>query len=118
MELRGSQLNLLVSFVIADVQQALLGMDVFMTHKLSLQQGSNNEHWLVNLEGDKTQLQQRGHHLYLDAWPCDFGLVTFMQSSLPKENGSLLQDKGGVQDAALQHDLGDFRFLSFRGSIC
>ena len=52
-ELRGSQLSLLVSFVIADVQQALLGMDVLMTHQLSLQQNSNNEHWLVNLEATK-----------------------------------------------------------------
>ena len=116
-DLRGSQLNFQVSFVIADVQHALLGMDVFMTQKLSLQQGNNNEHWLVNLEGDKTQLQQRGHHLYLDACPCEFGLVTLMRSSLPQENGSLLDDKGSVHNAASQHDLGNFRFSASGGAF-
>ena len=39
-----------------------------------------------------------------------------MQSSLPQENGSLLNDKGGVQDAALQHDLGNFRFSASGGA--
>ena len=69
-ELRGSQLSFRVSFVIADVQHALLGMDIFTQQQLSLQRGSNNDHYLVNLAGEKTQLQQRGHHLYLEACPC------------------------------------------------
>ena len=100
----GSQLSFRVSFVIADVQHALLGMDIFMQEQLSLQRGSNNDHYLVNLAGEKTQLQQRGHHLYLEACPCEFGLITCMRSSLPEENGSLLDDKGSDQDAASQQE--------------
>ena len=103
-ELRGSQLSFRVSFVIADVQHALLGMDIFMQQQLSLQRGSNNDHYLVNLAGEKTQLQQRGHHLYLEACPCEFGLTSCTRSSLPKENGNLLDDKEGDQDAASQDD--------------
>ena len=40
-----------------------------------------------------------------------------MKSSLPQENGSLPSDKGNVQDAASQHDLGTFRF-SASGGAC
>ena len=104
----GSQLSFRISFVIADVEHALLGMDIFMQEQLGLQRGSNNDHYLVNLAGEKTQLQQRGHHLYLEACPCEFGLITCMRSSLPQENGSLLDDKEGDQDAASQEeDLGN-----------
>ena len=103
----GSQLSFRVSFVIADVEHALLGMDIFMQEQLSLQRGSNNEHYLVNIAGEQTQLQQRGHHLYLEACPCESGLITCMRSSLPQENGSLLDDEDSDQDAASQEDLGN-----------
>ena len=104
----GSQLSFRVSFVIADVEHALLEMDIFMTEQLSLQRGNSNDHYLVNVAGEKTQLQQRGHHLYLEACHCEFGLITCMRSSLPEENGSLLDDKESDQQVAAsqEKDLG------------
>ena len=114
----GSQLSFRISFVIADVEHALLGMDIFMQEQLSLHRGSNNDHYLVNLAGEKTQLQQRGHHLYLEACPCEFGLITCMRSSLPQENGSLLDDKEGDQDAASQdEDLGNCEVSASGGAF-
>ena len=59
-QLVGEQLSFHVSFVIAEVEQALIGMDVFMMHQLSLQRSSNNEHYLVSSAGARTQLQLRG----------------------------------------------------------
>ena len=94
-------LALNVSFVIADVEHALLGMDIFMTQQLSIVRTSFNEHYLVNKAGAKTQLQQKGHHLYIEACPDELGLRTCMRSSLPEENGSLLDDKVGAQEGAV-----------------
>ena len=117
-DLRGSQLSFRVSFVIADVEHALLGMDIFMQEQLSLQRGSNNNHYLVNLAGEKTQLQQRGHHLYLEACPCEFGLLSYMRSSLPQESGSLLDDEDSDQDAASQEeDLGNCEVSASGGAL-
>ena len=99
-DLRGSQLSLRVSFVIAEVEHALLGMDIFMQEELSLQRSINNEHYLVNKAGERTQLQQSGHHLYIEACPCESGLITCRGSSLPEQNGSLLDDKEGDLDAS------------------
>ena len=62
-QLVGSELSFSVSFVIADVEHALLGMDIFMAEQLSMIRSNFNEHYLVNKAGAKTQLQQRGHHL-------------------------------------------------------
>ena len=101
----GSQLSFRVSFVIAEVEHALLGMDIFMQEELSLQRSINNEHYLVNKAGERTQLQQRGHHLYIEACPCESGLIACRGSSLPEQNGSLLDDKESAQDAAWQEDL-------------
>ena len=103
-DLIGSQLSFRMSFVIADVEHALLGMDIFMQQGLSLQTSSHNEHWLVNNLGERTQLQQRGHHLFLEACPCDSGLISYMRSSFQEENGSLLDDKNSDQDAAWQEE--------------
>ena len=104
-DLIGSQLSFRVSFVIADVEHALLGMDIFMQEQLSLQRGSTNEHWLVNNLGERTQLRQRGHHLFLEACPCASGLISYMRSSFQEENGSLLDDKDSAQDAASEEEL-------------
>ena len=105
-QLVGQQLSFRISFVIADVEHALLGMDIFMAEQLSLQRGSNNEQYLVNIAGERTQLQQRGHHLYIEACPSESGLITCMMSSLPQANGSLLDDEDSdQQDAASQEDL-------------
>ena len=62
-QLVGQQLSFSISFVIAEVEHALLGMDIFMAEQLSMVRGNNSEHYLVNTAGERTQLQQRGHHL-------------------------------------------------------
>ena len=74
--LRGAQLSLTVSFVIADVVHASLGMDAFVTNQLSLQRSSPTEIHLVNIAGTKTKLIQQGHFLYLEAWSDKSGLST------------------------------------------
>ena len=102
----GRELSFDISFVIADVEHALLGLDVFLREQLSMIMGSNGEINLVNQAGAKTQLQHKGHLLYLEACPMDSGFETCKGSSLPQNNGSLLDDKNGThQDAALQHEL-------------
>ena len=100
-QLVGSELSFDVSFAIADVEHALLGMDILMPEQLSMIRTSFNEHYLVNQARAKTQLQQRGHHLYIEACPGELGLSTCMKSSLPEENGSLLDDKVGTQEGAV-----------------
>ena len=99
-QLVGSELSLNVSFVIADVEHALIGMDILMAEQLSMIRSSFNEYYLVNTAGAKTKLQPRGHHLYIEACPDEFGLSTCKGSSLPEENGSLLDDKDGTQEGA------------------
>ena len=116
-DLIGSQLSFRVSFVIADVEHALLGMDIFMQQGFSLQTSSNNEHWLVNNLGERTQLRQRGHHLFLEACPCDSGLISYKRSSFQEENGSLLDDKNSDQDAAWQEELCS-REVTTSGGAC
>ena len=100
-QLVGSELSFNVSFVIADVEHALLGMDILMAEQLSMIRSSFNEYYLVNKAGAKTQLQPRGHHLYIEACPYELGLSTCMRSSLPEENGSLLDDKVRTQEEAV-----------------
>ena len=105
-EIRGSQLSFRVSFVIADVEHVSLGMDIFVKEQLSMIRSSNNEIHLVNKAGAKTQLQQRGHLLYIEACSSGLGLSTCRGSSLPQDNGSLLDDKDGTQqDAASKEEL-------------
>ena len=117
-QLVGQQLSFRISFVIADVEHALLGMDIFMMEQLSLQRGSNNDHYLVNTAGEKTQLQQRGHHLYLEACPCESGLITCMRSSLPQANGNLLDDEDSDhQDAASEEDLESSEVYTSGGAL-
>ena len=113
----GSQLSFPISFVIAEVEHALLGMDIFMQEELSLQRGINNEHYLVNKAGERTQLQQRGPHLYIEACPCESGLITCRGSSLPEQNGSLLDDRESAQDAAWQEELCS-REVTTSGGAC
>ena len=72
-QLVGSNLSFHVSFVIANVQHALLGMDAF---------------------------QPKGHLLYIEACPKELGFSICRGSSLPGENGSLLDDKGRTQEEA------------------
>ena len=100
-QLVGSNLSFHVSFVIANVQHALLGMDALMSNQLSLVRNIFNEYYLVNTAGATTQLQSRGHLLYIEACPREFGFSNCRGSSLPEENGSLLDDKVGTQEGAV-----------------
>ena len=99
-QLVGSNLSFHVSFVIANVQHALLGMDALMANQLSLIRNSFNEYYLVNIAGATTQLQPKGHLLYIEACPKELGFSICRGSSLPEENGSLLDDKGRTQEEA------------------
>ena len=100
-QLVGANLSFQVSFVIANVQHALLGMDALMTNQLSLVRNIFNEYYLVNTAGATTQLQTRGHLLYIEACPREFGFSNCRGSSLPKVVGSLLDDKGRTQEEAV-----------------
>ena len=97
-QLCGSELCLNVSFVIANVSQALIGMDIMMTNKLSLLRNSLSEYCLVNSEGATTQLLNIGQHLYLEACPVEPGFSTFQRSSFPTWSESLLNDKDTTQE--------------------
>ena len=102
----GRELSLTISFVIADVEHVVLGLDVLLREQLSMLIGNNGEINLVNKVGAKTELQQRGHLLYIEACSTELGLSTCRGSSLPQNDGSLLDDKNGThQDAALQREL-------------
>ena len=90
-----------MSFVIANVEHALIGMDILMANQVSMIRTSFNEYYLVNIAGAKTQLQPKGHHLYLEACPQELGLSNCRGSSFPEENGSLLDDKVGTQEGAV-----------------
>ena len=58
-----------MSFVIANVQQPLLGLGSLLRENLTLQLDNNLGHHLGNLAGEKIQLEQRGLQLYLSACP-------------------------------------------------
>ena len=68
----GRELSFDISFVIADVEHALLGLDVLLREQLSMIMGNNGEINLVNQAGAKTQLQHKGHLLYIEACPTGF----------------------------------------------
>ena len=80
-----SNLSFCVSFVIANVQHALLGMDALLANQLSLVRNIFNEYYLVNAAAATTQLQTRGHLLYIEACPREFGFSNCRGSSLPKK---------------------------------
>ena len=107
-QLVGSELCLHVSFVIANVEQALIGMDILQANQLSLIRTSFDEYYLVNVAGAKTQLTSRGHLLFLEACPEEFGFNNCRGSSLPEQIGSLLNDKGRTQEEAVQTSGGVF----------
>ena len=99
-QLVGSELNLCVSFVIAEVDQALIGMDILIANQLSLLSNSFQEYYLVNSLGAKTRLQQRGLQLYMPACPQELGLSTLRRSSFQNHSESLLDDKGRTPEAS------------------
>ena len=102
----GRELSFDVRFVIAEVDHALLGFDIFRQEQLGIAWSNQGEIHLVNRAGAKTQLFCRGHLLYLEACSMDAGLTTCKRSSLPLQLGSLLDNKNGtLQDAAFHDEL-------------
>ena len=71
-----------MSFVIADVEQPLLGLGSLLKEKLSLHLDSNLGHHLGNKAGEKIQLEQRGQQIYLVACPAELGLTQCMIGNL------------------------------------
>ena len=88
-QLVGSNMSFQVSFVIANVQHALLGMDALMTNQLSLVRNIFNEYYLVNTAGATTQLKTKGHLLYIEACPREFGFSNCRGSKLTKSSWKL-----------------------------
>ena len=72
-------------FVIADVETPLLGFSSMLEQNLCLHMDGQLGHSLVNTHGEKTQLQQQGHQLFLAAWlsplAVNSSLVGFVFSS-------------------------------------
>ena len=96
-QLVGPELTLCVSFVIAEVEQALIGMDILIANQLSLITNSLHEYYLVNSLGAKTRLQPRGLQLYMPAFPQELGLSTLRGSSFQNHSESVLDDKDRTQ---------------------
>ena len=78
------------SFVIADVEKPLLSLRSLLDNNLGLQLDSVKGHQLVNLEGEKIQLQQLGHQIFLSACPMELELTSSMIG--------ILQDKSLMPD--------------------
>ena len=109
-QLTGATMSFQVSFVIASVQHAVLGMDALQQNQLGLLRTNFQQYHLVNKAGAAIQLKTHGHLLYIEACSRESGFNTCRGSSLPQPNGSLLDDKEGTLDAdgttsggALQH---------------
>ena len=71
-----------MSFVVAEVEQPLLGLSSLLRENLSLHLDSNLGHHLGNTAGEKTQLEQRGQQIYLVACPTELGLTQCMTGNL------------------------------------
>ena len=83
-----------MSFVIADVQQPLLGLGSLLKSNLSLQLDKNLGHHLGNIAGEKIHLEQHGLQLYLSACPTHLELTPCIRGSLL--NDSLLPEAKGL----------------------
>ena len=83
-----------MTFVIADVEQPLLGLGSLLDSNLSLQLNKNLGHHLSNNLGEKIQLEQRGLQLYLSACPAKLGF------NLPNK-GNLLNNSSLLPEANL-----------------
>ena len=109
-QLTGANMSFQVSFVIASVQHAVLGMDALHQNQLGLLRNNFQQYYLVNKAGAAIQLKTQGQLLYIEACPRESGFNTCRGSSLPQPNGSLLDDREGTLEAdgttsggALQH---------------
>ena len=108
MQLLCQGFNFTMSFVIADVEQPLLGLGSLLREGFSLHLDSNLGHHLGNNAGDKIQLEQRGLQIYLVACPAELGLshcmiVNLLQLSLVPQSKNLVQevclDEGGAKQS-------------------
>ena len=97
-----------MSFVIADVEQPLLGLGSLLKEGFSLHLDSNLGHHLGNQAGDKIQLEQRGLQIYLVACPAELGLShcmigNLLEYSLLPDSKNLVQevclDEGGAKQS-------------------
>ena len=95
-----------MSFVIANVSQPLLGLGSLLRNNLSLHLDNQLGCYLGNNLGGKIQLEQLGLQIYLSACPVELGLSHLMrdnllqQSLLPeakKQAQELSQDEGGAK---------------------
>ena len=95
-----------MSFVIAEVSQPLLGLGSLLRNNMSLHLDNQLGHYLGNNLGGKIQLEQTGLQIYLSACPVELGLSHLMtsnllqQSLLPeakKQSEELSQDEGGAK---------------------
>ena len=100
-QLVGATFSFQVSFVIASVQHALLGMDALRQNQLSLCRNIFQQYHLVNTAGAAPQFKTQGHLLYIEACSRETGFSTCKRSSLPQEVGSLLDDKSGTLEEAV-----------------
>ena len=91
--LQSRGLSLEVSFVTADVVTPSLGLDIMIKDSLNLQIEHGLHHFLVNLAGDKTQLEHIGRHLYLIACPSQHGSSHCFTGSSSQVIGFLPADK-------------------------
>ena len=91
--LQSRGLSLEVSFVRADVLTPLLGLDTMIKNSWSLYVDHDLSHFLVNLVGDRTQLEHMGRHLYMIASPSQHGLSHCIIGSLSQVIGFLPADR-------------------------
>ena len=100
--------SITMSFVIADVEQPLLGLGSLLREGFSLHLDSNLGHHLGNNSGDKIQLEQRPLQIFLVACPAELGLSPCMignllQHSLLPDSKNLVQevclDEGGAKQS-------------------
>ena len=89
-----------MSFVIADVSQALIGMGSLMNSNLCMQLNKSLGHHLGNMAGEKIQLEQWGLQLYLSACPVPLELPPCIRGSLLEE--SLMPEANLVPKAKRQ----------------
>ena len=83
-----------MTFVIADVEQPLLGLGSLLNSNLSFQLNKHLGHHVSNNLGEKIQLEQRGLQLYLNVCPAKLGF------DLPN-TGNLLNNSSLLPEANL-----------------
>ena len=100
-----------MSFVIADVEQPLLGLGSLLNSNLSLQLDKNLGHHLSNNLGERIQLEQRGLQLYMSACPAKLGFNLPNKGNLLNNNSLLPEANLGPSNLQLEKEV-----LQERGS--